>query len=172
MDISIIAPQHGSVIKNHIDKYIKALRELECGSFIRPIKKDLAKAGGYREVCSAVLKRYTYIFKKHEVLEALDGLEIVLDRDTMEIIDYNYSGIVLWDGIFEQILAKKGMRWLTVIEPFVHKLSKEYDIPIPGVFEATLRKAEEAVDHLSEENAMLKELNEELNNSIIPRKSL
>ncbi len=37
---------------------------------------------------------------------------------------------------------------------------------MPGVFEATLRKAEEAVGHLSKENAMLKELNEKLNKSI------
>ncbi len=82
---------------------------------MKQIKKDLAKAGGYREVCSAVLKRYVSIFRKDEVLEALGGLEIILDRDTMEIIDYNCSGIVLWDRIFEQILAKKGMQWLIVM---------------------------------------------------------
>lgn len=166
MDISIIAPQHGSVIKNNISKYIKALRDLECGSFLSPIKKDLAKSGGYRLICSLILKRYASIFKKEDVLEIIQGMDITFDTETMNITDYNYTGNALWNLIFERVFAIKGMEWIVVIEPLVQNISKEYDIPIPEVFNTKLKKAEEQVTNLSKENEMLKEINARLKHSL------
>lgn len=166
MDISMIAPQHGSIINKNIKEYIKALRDLECGAFLAPIKKDIVKLGGYRFVCTAVLKRYVSIFKKEEVFEVLADMDISLNEETLEIIDYNYRGSVLWNLLFENILTKKGVRWLIVIEPLVQRLSKEYDIPIPEVFKTTLVKAQEEAVNLNKENAMLKEINTRLNQSI------
>ncbi len=167
MDIAMIAPQHGSVINQNVADYIRALRDLECGAFLTPIKRDLARSGGYRTVCGAVLKRYVAIFNKAEVLELLQDLAITLDEETMEITDYNYRGSVLWDLLFEQVLTQKGLPWLFVIEPLVEKLSKEYDIPLPEVFKTRLYQAEEELSNLSQENAMLKEMNSKLNNSIL-----
>jgi len=166
MDISMIAPQHGSIINKNIRRYIKALRDLECGSFIAPIKRDLIKTGGYKSICSLVLQRYCTIYKKEDVLEISNELDITLDPETMEITDYNYTGNGLWNLFFERVAAIKGIAWLLVIEPFVHKLAKEYDIPIPEVFITTLKKSEEEAINLSRENQMLKEINIRLNNSI------
>ena len=56
-----------------------------------------------------------------------------------EIKDYNYSGVELWENIFENIYLKKGVKWLTVIEPFVEKLSKEYELPRPRIFKSKLK---------------------------------
>ena len=165
MDISMIAPQHGSVIKDDIKKYIKVLRDLECGSFITPIKKDLVKSGGYRIICGSILKRYASIFNKEEVLESIEGMEITLNNN-LEIEDYNYTGILLWNLIFEKVLARKGLLWLTVIEPLVQVLSKEYDIPIPNVFETNLKKVKEEANSINEENERLKGINERLQNSL------
>lgn len=166
MDISMIAPQHGSIIKKNIKEHIKALRDLECGSFLATIKKDIGKSGGFRFLCSTVLKRYGTIFKKEEVLEVVKEMDITLDADTMEITDYNYRGTVFWNLIFEQILARKGVQWLVVIEPLVQKLSREYDIPIPEVFNTTLIRSQQEAANLNKENVMLKEINERLKDSI------
>jgi len=166
MDIAMIAPQHGSIINNNITDHIKALRDLECGAFITPIKRDLAKSGGYMSVCSTVLKRYVVLFNKHEVLELVIDMDITLDQETMQITDYNYRGSILWDLLFDQIFTKKGPQWLFVIEPLVQKLSKEYDIELPEVFKTTFFKVEEELSNLSKENALLKEINAKLNNSI------
>lgn len=166
MDISMIAPQHGSIIKDNVSKYIKVLRDLECGTFITPIKKDIAKSGGYKSIVSSVLKRYVSTFNRHEVLEVTKDMDITLDTETLEIIDYNYTSNELWNLIFELVLARKGIQWLLVIEPLVQTMSKEYDIPVPKVFEATIKKAEEEAINLSKENIMLKEINERLNKSI------
>lgn len=165
MDIAMIAPQHGSIIKDNVAKHIKVLRDLECGSFTKLIKKDIVKSGGYKYVCSIVLRRYASIFNKEEVLNVIQDLDIKLD-DAMEITDYNYKGKELWNLIFEKVSARKGLQWLFVIEPLVRTLAEEYDLPVPEVFEASLKIAEEQALNLSKENDLLKEINQRLNNSL------
>lgn len=161
MDISMIAPQHGSVIKDNIPMYIKALRDLECGSFLTPIKKNLVKSGGYMSVCSRIVSRYASIFGREEVIEALQDMDITLDEH-LNIIDYNYTGDTLWNLIFEKIYTKKGLPWLIVIEPLMQTLVGEYDITIPKIFETKLKSAEAEVSILSEQNLLLKEINQRL----------
>lgn len=166
MDIAMIAPQHGSIIKENIISYIKALRDLECGTLLNPIKRDLAKSGGYMGICSAVLKRLGSILNQEAVRELVADLELTLDEN-LNITDYNVTGNVLWNMIFERILARKGTTWLIVIEPLTETLSKEYDIPMPEVFESHLKKAEDEASSLSEQNRLLKEINTRLESSIL-----
>lgn len=165
MDISIIAPQHGSIINENVVMYIKALRDLECGSMLDPIKRDLAKSGGYMAICSIVLKRFSMIFSRAEIIEVINELEISYD-EKLNITDYNYTGNVLWNIIFEKVVTKKGLKWLMVIEPLVVKLSKEYDIAMPDVYLSSIKKAEEETETLNRQNIMLKEINERLKNSL------
>lgn len=162
MDISIIAPQHGSIINSDVKTYIRELRDLECGLFLTPIRKELSESGGYISLCSSILQRYAAIFNKTEVLDAVKNLDIEVNDETLEIIDYNYTGDILWNLIFEQISIEKGPKWLIIAEPFVRKLSKEYDIPMPSVFESSIKKTYE----LSEENLKLKEINDKLEKGI------
>lgn len=165
MDIAMIAPQHGSIIKENMVSYIKALRDLECGSLLNPIKRDLVKSGGYMAICSSVLKRLGTIFNRDSVVEVVAELDLTLDEN-LNITDYNYTGNVLWNTIFERVLARKGLTWLMVIEPLTETLSKEYDIPMPDVFESYLKKAENEASNLNEENRVLKEINSRLESSI------
>lgn len=165
MDIAMIVPQHGSIIKGNVISYIKALRDLECGTLLNPIKRDLAKSGGYMGICSAVLKRLGSIFNQESVRELVADMELTLD-DNLNITDYNVTGNELWNLIFEQILVRKGISWLIVIEPLTETLSKEYDIPMPEVFESHIKKIEDEASSLSEQNRMLKEINTRLESSI------
>lgn len=164
MDIAMIVPQHGSIIKGNVISYIKALRDLECGTLLNPIKRDLAKSGGYMGICSAVLKRLGSIFNQESVRELVADMELTLD-DNLNITDYNVTGNELWNLIFEQILVRKGISWLIVIEPLTETLSKEYDIPMPEVFESHIKKIEDEASSLSEQNRMLKEVNTRLESS-------
>lgn len=166
MDISIIAPQHGSIINKDVSKHIKILRDLECGAFLNPVKKNLKKAGGYAGICGEVIKRYVTIYSQIDVMQALEGLEIELGDPIYEIKDYNYSGIELWENIFENIYLKKGVKWLTVIEPLVERLSKEYELPIPRIFKSKLKNFQQESMMLKEEILELKGINERLNRNI------
>jgi len=161
MDISMIAPQHGSIINTDIKKYIRTLRDLECGAFLAPIRKELSKSGGFMGLCSYVLKRYAAIFNKRDVLAVVKNLDIVINEETLEITEYNYTGDVLWNLIFDQISIQKGIEWLIVAEPFVQKISREYDILMPAVFASSMKKSYE----LTAENDKLKEINERLETS-------
>ena len=165
MEINMIAPQHGSIIKENIIAHIKELRDLECGTLLNPIKRDLAKSGGYMAICSTVLKRLGSIFNQESVRELVADLDLTLD-DNLNITDYNVTGDVLWNIIFEWILARKGTTWLMVIEPLTETLAKEYDIPMPEVFSSHIKKAEEEASSLNEQNRMLKEINNRLEISI------
>jgi diguanylate cyclase (GGDEF)-like protein len=166
MDIVMIVPQHGSIIKGNIISYIKALRDLECGTLLNPIKRDLAKSGGYMGICSAVLKRLGSIFNQESVREVVTDMALTLDEN-MNITDYNVTGNELWNMIFERILVIKGITWLIVIEPLTETLSKEYDIPMPEVFESHIKKAEDEASSLTEQNRLLKEINSRLESSIL-----
>jgi diguanylate cyclase (GGDEF)-like protein len=166
MDIDMIAPQHGAIIKEDVKKYIRALRDLECGVFLSPIKKSVAASGGYAFLIRTVINRYCSIFGRSEVLEAVKNLDIEIDENTLEIIDYSYSGKELWNLIFDTFYTKKGIKWISVVEPFVEKLSNEYELPMPEVFKSIFKKAEADSEQLNEENLRLKEINERLKRSI------
>ena len=166
IDIAMIAPQHGSIIKDNVVGHIKVLRDLECGVFLKDTKKEVAKSGGYKLLVSLVLKRLYFIFPVNEVNEALEGLEISFDRNSYEVLDFNYRGVDLWNGLFENISKKKGMNWLVVLEPFVNKISKEYDVLVPDIYQSQMIDAQSEIWDLSSENVELRNLNEKLNQNI------
>ncbi len=166
MDITMIAPQHGSIIRKNLTKHITTLRDLECGSFLTPIKKELSKIDGFTGICNQILKRYYSTFPVKEVLSIFSNTEIKIDVDTGLISDYNCTGSELWQQIFQIIYAQKGSSWITFIEPLVSKLAAEYELELPGIFKSTLLALEHVQYMLTEENQKLKEINERLESNL------
>jgi two-component system, cell cycle response regulator len=166
MDISIIAPQHGSIIIKDIKKHIKCLRDLECGTFLTPIKKAITSIGGYTGLCNKILKRYYSLFNPEEVRELFLDTDIVLDDQTYLIKDFSVTGGELWDYLFEVIYTKKGMSWIAALASQVEKLSKEYDVDLPQIFKSVIYDIEKTIETLSDENKHLRELNERLERNL------
>lgn len=162
MDISTIAPQHGSIINKDVKKYIRALRDLECGTFLAPIHKELSKSGGYMMLCTLVLQRFGAMFGKKEILNIIKNLALSVNEETLEIIDYSYTGDTLWNGIFDNIALMKGIKWLVIVEPYVRKLSKVYEVPMPSIFETITKESYE----ISSQNQKLVEMNQQLETDI------
>lgn len=165
IDISIIAPQHGSIIKNNVKMYIKVLKELECGTFLHPIKRELSRIGGYTGICNQVLKRMYDIFGIEEVKEIFKD-EIEFEPETNLILDHIYTGLEIWDKLFEIIYAKKGLAWLSVIETMVSRTAIEYNIELPSIFKSTIFTIQKETELLSQENLQLKEINEGLKRNL------
>lgn len=166
MDISCIAPQHGSIIAQDIKKYIKVLRDLECGTFLIPLKKELAKTGGYLGICNQILKRYYAVFDPKEVIDIFKGSHIELDPETGFIVDFNSTGKELWNNIFEIILSKKGLEWISIVDTLVNRITKEYEIEFPAVFKSEIFNIKKASEELSAENIKLKEINARLKTNL------
>jgi PleD family two-component response regulator/glyoxylase-like metal-dependent hydrolase (beta-lactamase superfamily II) len=159
MPIRMILPQHGSIIDREPQKYIEALRELECGAMSTVVKQDLKKSGGYRVIFNDVLKRYLAIFDAEKVWETFEQIDLFSFDEDKQIVDYLDEGQIVWDKLFAAIANRNGYRWITVIEPFVRRLSEIYDIEIPHVVSTLLETMDEA------NTALLKE-KEELDKKI------
>lgn len=167
MDITMIAPQHGSIIRKHLAKHITTLRDLECGLFLEPIKKELSKIDGFTGICNQILKRYYSTFPVEEVIDIFSNTEIKIDVVTGLLSDYNCTGSELWQQIFQIIYSQKGSSWITFIEPLVLKLTAEYELEPPAIFKSTLLALEHVQHMLTEENQRLKEINERLESNLV-----
>lgn len=162
MEIDMIAPQHGSIIKENVRDYIVALRDLECGTFLKPVKKELSSGGGYLGLCQQILRRLGMVYGAEEVRSIFEGGDIQLADDKLLITEFNSTGPDLWEEVFRQIYMAKGTGWIGAVEPFVQKLAEEYQVPIPEILQSTIYRAEAELEKLSEENIKLKELNARL----------
>ncbi len=166
LEISIIAPQHGCLINQDIEEAIVTLRDLECGTFLNPIKKELIIIGGYYGLCNRILKRYYSFFETNEVLEIFTDSPIIIDDETLLISDFNSTGRDLWNTFFELVYSKKGISWITLVEPLVRRKAIEYEIALPQIFKTVYIDIESKVNNLLDQNIQLKELNERLNNNL------
>lgn len=158
-DIQQIYPQHGSIITEDPRQYIDALRNLECGTLLNPIKRNLLESGGYIKVFNEILNRLMAIYSKQEVLIVLQNVSGIRLNDEGFIENYSVLGKELWESLFETIKTCKGIQWLTVIEPEVRTLCLTYDLPTPSAFYNLLEK-------VMIENKYLTEINNQLDESI------
>lgn len=166
LDIFLIAPQHGVIINKNIKKFINILKDLECGAFLHPVKKDLAKNDGYLGICNQVLKRLYGLFSCADVKSLFKGTDIKLDQNSGLIIDFNSSGHELWDKFFQIINSKKGLSWIIVTEQLVKKIVKEYDIEYPKIFDSLMFSLDKKSEEINQENKRLQEINKRLEENL------
>ncbi|HCU08505.1 MAG TPA: hypothetical protein DF480_06045 [Clostridiales bacterium] len=154
LPILLIAPQHGSLIRNDIRMYIKALRDLECGAFLHSVRKNLDISGGYLASTEAVLKRYASLYGQSEAQRVLleSGFRADPDLRILPVLEADHQ---MWDMVSERMFARKGVEWLMTAEPLVERLAYEYEIPLPEVYTAHLARSNSELQRLSEENKSL-----------------
>lgn len=158
-DIDRILPQHGSMIMSDPKKYILALRTLECGSMLAPIKKDLIESGGFISVFNDIFRRLVSLFDFDEVKDIfIEKLGFDIDQDG-HLENYYGDPSAVWNDIFFEINMEKGVLWLSIIDPYVRRICSIYDIDVPDIFNNVIQK-------VSDENIKLQEINESLEQSI------
>ena len=162
MDIRLIAPQHGSIIRKNVAAHIHELKILECGGLLQSIKKEVAKTAGLEMICNQILRRLFAVFPTAEIMEVFAGTDIVIDPETEQITDYSSTSQELWQNMFRLISSRQGWSWLTAIEPLTVKLVREYGIDMPDVFTSSLLEMQKESQVIFEENKALKEVNERL----------
>ncbi|GAU79151.1 response regulator [Fusibacter sp. 3D3] len=158
-DIQLILPQHGSIIRENVRSYMVALRTLECGTLLSPIKKNLMEAGGYLIVFNDIYQRLITLYPPNEVQAVYESLNEIALNEYGEIISYSGDPNLVWNLIFESIQEMRGMRWLTVIEPFVRNLCAIYDLEVPEIMSHSLAEVDA-------QNRKLMEINQSLDQTI------
>lgn len=168
-DIQRVAPQHGAIISQNIPIYIEALRNLECGSLLTPLKKNLLRSGGYLNVFNELQHRLFSLYPYQEVVDLFRSMPFLQINDLNEIIGYTHptpqlsqpsnEGSLVWNAIFSAMQDAKGISWLTTLEPFVKNLCQVYDLTIPLSFQSS-------ISEMVSENRKLHELNSSLGQTI------
>lgn len=159
MEIARILPQHGSMIIEGIYTYIEALKDLECGSLLTPIKKDFMDSGGFKVLYNDILKRLSLLFDPEEVLAFFKGFsELVLD-DHHKIIQYHGSPEAIWESLFSKMLTNDKKDWIIVIEPLVRNLCYQFDVSVPSAMN-------EMLSSISDDNSQLRLEKQHLENTI------
>ncbi len=165
--IQTILPQHGSIIAEDPKKYILALRTLECGSLLRPIKKDLMKSGGIIVIYNEVFQRLKTVFPYEEVVALFNDMTAFSINESQEIYAYVGDPYKLWEDIFRRIRDLKGYRWLIVIEPFLRNLCATYELSIPEVLLSSLEDAERKNLELQQINVALDQKIQSVNERLL-----
>ncbi len=155
-NISIIAPQHGSIIKDNIPEAILSLMDTPCGSIFAKMKLNTDDLNNkIISICNGFLKRYYLLFSSDEVLEIFKESGIVIDKNTGFIMSYE-SGITnLWNHFFEIIVSKKGYKWLSLIENDLHRIICEQKIEYPDIFNSSIYKLEQRCEKIEKEKIRL-----------------
>lgn len=164
--ITLICPQHGSVIRENIQKYIDTLKEMPCGLFLQPRKQSVPLDGGIRALLDQVVTRLITIHGQKAVRTAFEQSPFTINTKKKVISKTSIGESELWEQFFSYLEQKKGVGWLTSISSFVELLSKQYDLPLPLSFSTlavkTEQQAMENAQELREAQQRLKELEESL----------
>ncbi|MCE5257316.1 MAG: response regulator [Spirochaetaceae bacterium] len=167
LNISVILPQHGSVIRDNPQAYIDVLSGLECGTFSRPKTiKSRSKTENYIKACEGLLARFLSLYGADTLKELTASLDVVYEETTRQLGDFAISGKELWNLIAGKIYLMKGAPALVVLETLVANLCAEFNVEKPEVYTSFRSGDGHAAADLAEEIAKLKEENTELLQSI------
>jgi len=166
-DIELIMPQHGSIINKEVKKYIKALRTLECGTLLTPIKKNLKESGGYLAIYNDVFTRFMSLYEHQEVRSLFANMQFFKIDENDYIVDYEGEADQVWNKLFDIVKKSKGMLWITVVEPHVRNLSAIYDIPMPDAMTSLLQSAQMENQRLIEMTRELEKTIQSVNEKLI-----
>ncbi len=137
LEIRMIAPQTGYLIRGNISGYISALKELECGAYLSRQNPAENKKVNYNFLCNRILSRLYSIYTKDDILFVFMDSHIALDENGFINTAQN-NGIENWNNFFKVILSKKDAYWLYPVEILIRKFSIEYGIPFPDALDSAM----------------------------------
>lgn len=157
--ISLICPQHGSIIKGNTQFYIDTLKQMPCGLFLEPVRKDISLVGGVRSLLDQVVVRLITIFGSEAIRKTFEGSEFTINIRKRQISKTSIAEDDLWVSFFQFIEQKRGVGYLSAISSLVELLGREYNLPIPKAFATLIASSEKEI---LEKDAQLKEMGEKL----------
>ncbi|MBN2859423.1 MAG: diguanylate cyclase, partial [Sphaerochaetaceae bacterium] len=141
-DITMICPQHGSIISDSVERYIEILRELPCGLFLEVKKEKVGAKGDVINAVNKVLTRLITIHGIQDVKSLFRGSGITIDAKKQRIRTNTFPEKTLWQTFFSLIEEKRGATYLSPLAPFTERVSSEHGLPLPPAFSSLLASSE------------------------------
>ena len=86
------------------------------------------------ELIQQVLNHLSKYYSAYEIKNVFIGSPYHLEHDSLALKKSTLEGYKLYHGFFEHIYAKKGLLWLSMIEPIIHKFVETYQFDMPTIF--------------------------------------
>jgi glyoxylase-like metal-dependent hydrolase (beta-lactamase superfamily II)/CheY-like chemotaxis protein len=138
LDVAVIAPQHGRVIRDGVRDCVEDLRDLECGSFLWGAsprgERDLAHAEVAIPLIESCVARLARLFSEASVRAALRDTPFELDPVELRLAsrDLNFGALEAIDRFLSAAAEGGEPLWLTVLEPFLLPRLEEAGLSVPN----------------------------------------
>ncbi len=157
-EISHIYPLMGHIIpENDIDQITDYLLKMDFYNTYVVYKFNEAheKEINFIEVINHMILKLEQYIPRIEILNTLIGTPFSLDSNTLQLKKSTLSGYKLWHGFFEHIYIKKGISWLSILEPMVNRYAEHHSIELPNIFQSQILGLTETQKKLELEKADL-----------------
>lgn len=141
-----------------ITQVISLLHQTDFYNNNRYIKNtNLGNQGiNYMEYANQVLHKLRNVYGFAEVLDVFRGSSIQVDLDTFEITSMTLEDYKIWHHLFEVIYVKKGVEWITILDPMVNAFHRLYQVEIPSVYKSEILDQFKKINELDQEKDKLK----------------
>lgn len=134
--IKHILPFSGLVISNDIDQFIEYEYQLDFYNTYQVFKynDEFIKEFNYKEIINHVLRQLSKTINKDVIIETFARSEFIINKDVFEFSSSTLAGYKLWHGFFEYMYAKRGLTWLTILEPLVKRYHDTFGLELPAIY--------------------------------------
>lgn len=133
MDISMICPQHGSIIpKELVKESINFLYNLDFYNSSNTVERVVKtnRKYDYENILTQMLIRLLNLYSKEDIKDVFAYSKIDVSFSPAQVSS-TMKGYKLWNQFFDLIHKKKGDDWLNSLETLVNKITSIYQIKKP-----------------------------------------
>ncbi len=156
----IICPLFGNIIR---DKRVEAVQDvlgkLEFYNTYQVIKEIVDSQPRYNfiDIINHMLTHLQTHFSAIDILDVFVGSPFTLGNQPLELRRSRFEDYKLWHGFFEHLYARKGIAWLSVLEPVVNKYVNQYGIAKPNIYQSLVLELTLHSQQLEKEKQALEE---------------
>ncbi|OHE31564.1 MAG: hypothetical protein A2009_05780 [Tenericutes bacterium GWD2_38_27] len=127
---------------------------------------EAKKETNYIEIINHMIVILQKHFSNIEILNTFVGTKLSLSNDTLVLKRSVLEGYKLWNAFFDHIYVKKGIMWLSILEPTVNKYYTDYEIEKPTVYRSLFTTMAMQVQNLGKAKSELEIHLEQLKNQV------
>ncbi|PKK94302.1 MAG: hypothetical protein CVV61_00230 [Tenericutes bacterium HGW-Tenericutes-6] len=168
-DLKLLLPSYGYMIESQqMNQVMELMKRIDfhnnyfMNSKVGQAKPDLNYIELINQLITALIKHFPRI----EILNTFIGTPFNLDHETLLLKKTSLVEYKIWHQFFEVVYAKKGMSWLILMEPTMHKLIDRYQLELPSIYRTETIKLQEETRNLEAQKVALelhlKTLNDEI----------
>ncbi len=146
LGIEMIVPQHGNIIKGgNIKKAVDLLKNLECGDYLKPIKKELInEKEAYKELANELIGMQYSVFGRNKWHEKLKNNKIIENTGYINTDYYSLEGI---NSLLKLTHEEGGYMVTDSFKNRILRIINTYGLPFPDLYADTqYRKGEEEIE--------------------------